>query len=99
MDEPLVLISKLDEFALLANTEDVFEKGVIFSVATSILGKFEESKLHNDSELLDMLKAVCYFINAAIGYESIQNKTQKQCIESAQAKLDKARNLINQKYL
>ncbi|WP_440874296.1 hypothetical protein [Thalassotalea sp. PLHSN55] len=46
MNEPLVLIFKLDELALLASTNNAFEKAAIYGATQAIKQEFVNSKLN-----------------------------------------------------
>lgn len=95
MDEPLVLISRLDELSTLTQTTSTIEKAAIYGATKAIQREFVKSKLSKNAKLIDDIKAACFYINATIGYESVTQKSKNECIKLAQLKLDNIRTTIN----
>ncbi len=98
MDEPWVFINRLQELLELSVTEDPYQKASIFAANEAILNKFKISKLGKDTALLNSVKDANFYINTVIGYAFIKNKSEIECRELAQKKLEQASDIINIRY-
>jgi hypothetical protein len=98
MNEPLVLVTRLDELADIALTDNSYERAAIYAAVNAILSKFKDSKINTDQQIMEVLRSACFYICAAIGYEFIINKTPEQCIAKARSELRELRNAINFRY-
>ena len=97
--EALVLVTRLDDLVNMASTENKYEKASVYAANKAILFTFESSKLSSNQKIMELLRASCFYINAAIGYELIISKTPEQCLTKARDKLIELRNIINIYYL
>ncbi len=95
MDEPLVLVTRLDDLAAMAATESQYERAAVYAAVTAILAGFSDSKLKSNQQVMELVRAICFYISAAVGYAFIPNKTREQCIAKAQDKLISLRTAIN----
>ena len=95
MYEPLVKITKLEELAIMAKTDDPYDKAIVYSATNIILNKFENSKLSSDEKIIGLVRSACFYISASVGYEFIINKTSEECILKAEGKLSSLRFILN----
>jgi len=97
MDEPLVLVARLDDLADMALTDNKYERATIYATANTILAAFVGSKLSSNQAVMDLLRAACFYLSAAVGYDFIK-ATPEQCVVKAHDKLSKLRGVINSYY-
>jgi hypothetical protein len=95
MNEPLVQITRLDELAVMAKTNNPYDKAAVYSATNTILYKFENSKLSSDEKIIGLVRSACFYISAAVGYEFIINKTSEECILKAEDRLASLRWILN----
>lgn len=98
MDEPLLFVTRLDDLASMALTENPYERAAVYAATYAIYTAFLNSKLVSNHPVMELVRAACFYISAAAGYEFTTNNTPQQCVKKAHAKLDKLRNAINTYY-
>lgn len=95
MDYPLILITRLDEYTLLCDTKSTLEKAILYASTRAIRDEFTTSKLWDNHVVQEEVEQACYYICAAIGYNSATSKSTEEYIYLAQTKLETLRNTIN----
>jgi hypothetical protein len=87
MHEPLVLVTRMDEFSEMDVSANIYERAAVYSALCAIRQEFERSKLSSDHVLMDHVRASCFHISAAIGYGFAPSKTPDQCLAKARERL------------
>ena len=98
MQAPLVLVTRLDELTVLADTEDPIVRAAIYSAVKTIQTEFKNSKIERFNNIIEVLDGYCFYICACLGYELIVKKTKHDCLSIAKKKLEELRCQINQTF-
>lgn len=72
MDEPLLFVTRLDDLASMALTENPYERAAVYAATSAIQTTFPNSKLVNNHPVMELVRAACFYISngRAIGSPS-----------------------------
>jgi len=98
VEDPLVLVTRLEELSSLASTDEPIKKAAIYAAVKAIQMEVSNSKIAHNVQVMEPLNTACFYINAAIGYEFVKKLSKEECLKKAQDKLNQLITQINIAY-